>query len=239
MKRSVLWASLVAIGMLASVEAVSACHVPWCVPVRFFPVRCVPIGCVPVRYVAACSAPVYTVPACAAPVCHGGATISVHIPADARLYIDGNGTASGGATRQFETPPLESGREFTYNLRAERSVNGKLVAETRTIKVRSNETTVVHFGDTPSEPATAVAQSSTVQVRALPGLLGAVRETLKIRPVEATAAEVSVSTKAPAAGAAVQTNAGDSRAGTVRVRIRQRPGVALPRVLRLEASIGR
>ncbi len=44
------------------------------------------------------------------------ATIIVHLPADARLTLDGEATRSTGRTRVFETPPLEPGKAFHYEL---------------------------------------------------------------------------------------------------------------------------
>src|SRR5262245_16243316 len=45
-------------------------------------------------------------------------TFEVYLPADAVLLIDGNKTESTGALRQFQTPPLAVGGEYTYTLKA-------------------------------------------------------------------------------------------------------------------------
>jgi uncharacterized protein (TIGR03000 family) len=47
------------------------------------------------------------------------AKVTVRLPADARLYIDGSLSPLTGAVRTFETPRLEAGKPYVYELRAE------------------------------------------------------------------------------------------------------------------------
>lgn len=42
--------------------------------------------------------------------------ITIHVPADARVEIGGYATKSTGETRQFLTPPVYRGREYTYDV---------------------------------------------------------------------------------------------------------------------------
>jgi uncharacterized protein (TIGR03000 family) len=51
--------------------------------------------------------------------------ITVRLPADAILEIDGHRTKETGETRTFETPPLAVGSRYTYTLKA--TSNGKEV----------------------------------------------------------------------------------------------------------------
>jgi uncharacterized protein (TIGR03000 family) len=71
------------------------------------------------------------------------ATIRVELPEDARLTIDGESTASTGASRLFVSPPLLRGREFSYTLRAERMQGGETASLSKTITVRAGEETSV------------------------------------------------------------------------------------------------
>jgi uncharacterized protein (TIGR03000 family) len=80
------------------------------------------------------------------------ATILVSLPADAKLTIDDNATVSTSANRRFVTPTLQSGRDFTYTLKAEVVRDGKPLATTKVITVRAGETTQVEI-----EVPTAVA----------------------------------------------------------------------------------
>jgi len=73
------------------------------------------------------------------------ATIVVSLPANARLTIDGNATASTSATRTFVSPTLQFGRTYTYTLRAEVVTDGQTVAQEQTINVRAGEETRVPF----------------------------------------------------------------------------------------------
>jgi len=69
------------------------------------------------------------------------ATIVVTLPVDAELTFDGNATTSTSARRVFVTPALETGADYTYTLRAQVGET----AQTRTVTVRSGETTNVSF----------------------------------------------------------------------------------------------
>jgi uncharacterized protein (TIGR03000 family) len=73
------------------------------------------------------------------------ATVVVELPADARLLIDGNVTNSESARRVFETPALESGREFQYTLEAQVVRDGKTEVITQRITVRAGEETAVRM----------------------------------------------------------------------------------------------
>jgi uncharacterized protein (TIGR03000 family) len=82
-----------------------------------------------------------------------GATLVVNLPADAKLLIDGQATSSETAHRVFETPALETGREFYYTLQAQVVRDGKTEVITQRVTVRAGEATEVRL----EVPATAVA----------------------------------------------------------------------------------
>jgi len=65
------------------------------------------------------------------------ATIIVHLPANARLTIDGEATQSASATRTFVSPPLEAGKTYTYTLRGEMNRDGRQMNATKTVEVRA------------------------------------------------------------------------------------------------------
>jgi uncharacterized protein (TIGR03000 family) len=67
------------------------------------------------------------------------ATLVVRLPADARLTIDGYPPRSTSGTRWFVTPPLEPGRTFHYELRAEVERGGKRLTQTRQVAVRAGQ----------------------------------------------------------------------------------------------------
>jgi uncharacterized protein (TIGR03000 family) len=71
------------------------------------------------------------------------ATLLVRLPADARLTIDGYAPRSASGTRWFVTPPLEPGRAFHYQLRAELERGGKRLTQMREVAVRAGQQTDV------------------------------------------------------------------------------------------------
>jgi len=80
------------------------------------------------------------------------ATLTVRLPADARLTVDGAPTQSKEAVRTFVTPPLEAGKAFRYTLKAQVSREGKPVEVTREVTVRAGEETAITL-DLPSRVA--------------------------------------------------------------------------------------
>lgn len=80
------------------------------------------------------------------------ATLIVTLPADAKLTIEGTPTTATSGRRVFLSPPLEAGKEYVYNLKAEAMINGKPTEVTRAVTVRANESTNVdlQFAATPT-----------------------------------------------------------------------------------------
>ena len=73
------------------------------------------------------------------------ATLEVHVPADAELFLDGNPTRQRGEVRTFESPPLQTGQVFTYEIRARWMQDGKPVEMTRSVDVSAGTRPVVDF----------------------------------------------------------------------------------------------
>ena len=82
------------------------------------------------------------------------ATIVVELPADAKLLIDNEATASIGSSRVFQSPALTPGKEYHYTLKAEVVRNGKPVKAEQVVKVTAGDTTPVKL----TLPAAGVAQ---------------------------------------------------------------------------------
>jgi uncharacterized protein (TIGR03000 family) len=73
------------------------------------------------------------------------ATITVKLPADATLYVDDRKSPSKEPVRSFSTPPLPSGREFAYVIKAEVVRNGQPETLTQKVPFRAGERVVVDF----------------------------------------------------------------------------------------------
>jgi uncharacterized protein (TIGR03000 family) len=69
------------------------------------------------------------------------ATLVISLPADAKLTVDGYQTQSTSATRRFTTPPLPTGRDFSYALEATVVVDGKTQVISKQVMVRAGEET--------------------------------------------------------------------------------------------------
>jgi uncharacterized protein (TIGR03000 family) len=98
------------------------------------------------------------------------AQLRVRLPADAVLTIGASATRQAGGERLFVSPPLETGKRYSYTLTAEWKENGQTRTEVREVPVRAGEETLVVFGapkkggDEPDKPAApAEAKSRTFQ----------------------------------------------------------------------------
>src|SRR5262249_55373084 len=84
------------------------------------------------------------------------ARIEISLPADADLWFDGTKTRQTGSARQFVTPPLAAGQEYSYEVMATWKDKGQAVTETRRVTVRAGDRTTVSFAKTSAatEPET-------------------------------------------------------------------------------------
>src|SRR5439155_15670339 len=82
------------------------------------------------------------------------ARITVRLPAEARLYIDGTLCPLTSDTRTFNTPALESGRRYFYTMRMEVNRDGQPVRESRRVIVAPGERVDVNL-NAAAPPATA------------------------------------------------------------------------------------
>jgi uncharacterized protein (TIGR03000 family) len=81
-----------------------------------------------------------------APAADNAARIQVVVPADAQVWFDGKATKMSGARRQFESPALTPGRQYTYDVKARwRGADGKEVTQTRHVDVAANSDVTVDF----------------------------------------------------------------------------------------------
>jgi uncharacterized protein (TIGR03000 family) len=77
---------------------------------------------------------------------NASANITIELPVNATLYVDGRPTAGTGATRQFHTPELPAGQPFYYDMKAEVEVGGRTVVEEMKVVVRAGDTLTHSFG---------------------------------------------------------------------------------------------
>ena len=89
--------------------------------------------------------------------------LTVEVPADAKIFVNGQETASTGENRQYISRNLKPGYNYTYEVRAEVTRDGKKVEEVKTIDVRAGEVQQIAFN---FAPATQLETSLTVRVPA-------------------------------------------------------------------------
>jgi uncharacterized protein (TIGR03000 family) len=65
--------------------------------------------------------------------------IHLQVPASARVWFDDEKTNQTGSTRDFISPPIPSGKEFSYAIRAEWTENGQKVESSRHIRVQAGD----------------------------------------------------------------------------------------------------
>jgi uncharacterized protein (TIGR03000 family) len=73
------------------------------------------------------------------------ALVDVMVPADAQVWFDGESTSQRGTDRLFRSPPLESGQNYSYEVKASWTESGKQVEQTRKVRVRPGERVQVNF----------------------------------------------------------------------------------------------
>ena len=93
-----------------------------------------------------CTPSVSVWPAAAASASAGCARLEVRLPHPAaEVFVNRQPTAATGTERAFESPPLEAGKEFGYEVVARWVENGEKKAVTRTVAVTAGNTQVVDF----------------------------------------------------------------------------------------------
>jgi uncharacterized protein (TIGR03000 family) len=96
----------------------------------------------------------------------GEALLSVQVPESARIYVNGRPTTSTGAVRQYLSRGLSAGMSYTYEVRAEATVNGQTVEQTKTVKLQAGGTADLAFDLTP-RPETSLTLRVPADARVL------------------------------------------------------------------------
>ncbi len=85
--------------------------------------------------------------------------LTVWVPYDAKVTVNGQETHSAGSRRQFISYGLQPGLSYKYVVRAEVVRNGQLQDDTRTITLTAGQITAVAFGfNTTAQQQVAAAQ---------------------------------------------------------------------------------
>jgi uncharacterized protein (TIGR03000 family) len=79
--------------------------------------------------------------------------IEVRVPADADIWFDDATTSQTGTVRQFVSPPLTPGRDYSYEVRAKWREDGREVTQSRRITFQAGEQVSIAF------PVTSTAKA--------------------------------------------------------------------------------
>ncbi len=82
------------------------------------------------------------------------AVLTVKVPAEAKIFVNGLATTSAGAERNYVSRDLRPGFNYTYELRAEFVREGKTVTESKSVTLTAGQTARVDFNE---ETKTAAA----------------------------------------------------------------------------------
>jgi uncharacterized protein (TIGR03000 family) len=88
------------------------------------------------------------------------AQIELQVPTDAQVWFDGEKTTQTGTLRQFVSPPLTAGWQYTYVVRAEWKENGREVTESRRLTFPAGDRLSASFPDVANKTAGKGASAS-------------------------------------------------------------------------------
>ncbi|MCI0357769.1 MAG: TIGR03000 domain-containing protein, partial [Planctomycetaceae bacterium] len=89
--------------------------------------------------------------------------LAVSVPSDAKIYVNGQSTTSTGAERQYVSRDLQTGFNYTYEVKAEVVRDGKTIEQKKSINLRAGQTAELAF-DFPA--ADTIETALTVNVPA-------------------------------------------------------------------------
>ena len=72
--------------------------------------------------------------------------INLRVPSDAKIWFDGNPTNQTGTARSFESPAVDVGPEYAYQIRMQWKRDGKDVTQTQQVKVHAGDVINVTAG---------------------------------------------------------------------------------------------
>jgi uncharacterized protein (TIGR03000 family) len=71
--------------------------------------------------------------------------LDVRVPADAKVWVNGEATTQTGAERRYLTNDLTPGRSYVYSIKARWTEDGKPIEYERKVKVHGGQERVVNF----------------------------------------------------------------------------------------------
>ena len=94
----------------------------------------------------------------------GSAVLSVVVPEDARVYVNGKLTSTPGTHRQYVSHGLVPGYEYTYEIQAVVNRGGRLMTDKQVVQVRAGDTKGLAMNLSSAPAPTAIATSLKIHV---------------------------------------------------------------------------
>lgn len=85
--------------------------------------------------------------------------LTVHVPADAKVFINNKPTTTTGTTRRYVTPAVDPKLAYVFSIRAEVTIDGKKTEKTQEIRVLPNAPSALAFQFT--EPQESMIAKAT------------------------------------------------------------------------------
>ncbi len=86
------------------------------------------------------------------------AMLTVSVPADAKVFVNGHATTSTGANRNYISRDLKPGATYTYHVRAEFTREGQPVSEEQTVQLGVGQTRALAFDGGQQAPIASTAR---------------------------------------------------------------------------------
>lgn len=99
------------------------------------------------------------------------AFLAVNVPSGARVTVNGLPTRSTGETRRYVSRNLSPGFNYTYEVTATATLNGRLVSQTKTVQLKAGDEAAVNF-DLQASPQVETALTLHVPADAQVSLAG-------------------------------------------------------------------
>jgi uncharacterized protein (TIGR03000 family) len=80
------------------------------------------------------------------PVQANAVTVKMHVPDNARVWIEGDAVSQSGQYREFVSPPITPGRDYVYRVRVQWDENNKTIESTREVPVHAGDHINLTFG---------------------------------------------------------------------------------------------
>jgi uncharacterized protein (TIGR03000 family) len=86
--------------------------------------------------------------------------LTVSVPTDAKVFINGKSTNSTGERRQYTSTGLQPAAVYEYRVRAEFVRDGKPISEEKTVQLTAGQTSSLAYSAAPNAQAADMATSA-------------------------------------------------------------------------------